>query len=145
MDFLEPVVGRGEREAPLSALAMTLITLAVVLVGVAIAWWLFRADIPREAPTRVSPVTTFARRDVYGDALNESVLMRPGQWLARLSVYFDNRGIDGLVNSIAAFMGGSSGRLRKVQTGFVRPYALSMFVGAMLLVGVLLLLPLYLR
>ena len=36
-------------------------------------------------------------------------------------------------------MGGSSGRLRKVQTGFVRSYALSMLVGAVLLVGALLL------
>ena len=32
--------------------------------------------------------------------------MRPGQWLTRLSVYFDNRGVDGLVNTIAATFGG---------------------------------------
>ncbi len=61
--------------------------------------------------------------------------MRPGQWLTRLSVYFDNRGVDGLVNSLAAGVGGTSGRLRRTQTGFVRSYALSMFVGAVLLVG----------
>ena len=65
--------------------------------------------------------------------------MRPGQWLTRLSVYFDNRGVDGLVNTLAAAVGGSSGRLRRVQTGFVRSYALSMFFGAALLVGALLL------
>src|ERR1017187_5905413 len=80
-----------------------------------------------------------ARKDLYGDAFNESVLMRPGQWLTRLSVYFDNRGVDGLVNTVAATMGGTSGRMRKVQTGFVRSYALSMFVGAVLLIGTLLL------
>ena len=76
-----------------------------------------------------------ARKDLYGDAINESLLMRPGQWLTRLSVYFDNRGIDGLVNSLAAAMGGTSGRLRRLQNGFVRSYALSMFLGAVLLVG----------
>ncbi len=65
--------------------------------------------------------------------------MRPGQWLTRLSVYFDNRGVDGLVNTVAATFGGGSGRLRRVQSGFVRSYALSMFVGAVLLVGALLL------
>jgi NADH-quinone oxidoreductase subunit L len=47
-----------------------------------------------------------ARKDLYGDAINESVLMRPGQWLTRLSVYFDNRGVDGLVNTLAAAVGG---------------------------------------
>ena len=50
--------------------------------------------------------------------------MRPGQWLTRLSVYFDNRGVDGLVNSLAALIGGTSGRARRFQTGFVRTYAL---------------------
>ncbi len=64
--------------------------------------------------------------------------MRPGQWLTRLSVYFDNRGIDGVVNTSAAVVGGSSGRLRRIQTGFVRSYALSMFLGAALLVAALL-------
>jgi NADH-quinone oxidoreductase subunit L len=64
--------------------------------------------------------------------------MRPGQWLTRLSVFFDNRGIDGLVNTIAATIGGSSGRLRKIQTGYARSYALSMLIGAVLLVAGLL-------
>jgi NADH-quinone oxidoreductase subunit L len=65
--------------------------------------------------------------------------MRPGQWLTRLSVFFDNRGLDGLVNTVAATFGGTSGRVRRVENGFVRSYALSMLVGAVLLVGALLL------
>ena len=93
----------------------------------------------RSPRPRGSFVTVAARKDLYGDAINESVLMRPGQWLTRLSVYFDNRGVDGLVNTVAATMGGTSGRMRRVQTGFVRSYALSMLVGAVLLVGALLL------
>jgi len=54
-------------------------------------------------------------------------------------VYFDNRGVDGLVNTLAATMGGTSGRVRRVENGFVRSYALLMFLGAALLVGALLL------
>src|SRR5262249_20108750 len=95
-------------------------------------------EVPVTAP-RGRLVTVAARRDLYGDALNESVLMRPGQWLTRLSVFADNRGIDGLVNTIAATMGGSSRRLRKIQTGFVRSYALFMLAGAAVVVGALLL------
>ena len=45
--------------------------------------------------------------------------MRPGQWLTRLSVYFDNRGVDGLVNTTAALIGGTSGRWRRLQNGFL--------------------------
>jgi NADH-quinone oxidoreductase subunit L len=113
--------------------------LGLVVAGVAIAWAMYgRRPVPALAPAARFPVTA-ARRDLYGDAFNESVLMRPGQWLTRLSVYFDNRGVDGLVNTLAAGVGGTSGRMRKVQTGFVRSYALSMFVGAVLLVGAFLL------
>ena len=138
VDWLEPVVGHQEEHGPVSALVMTLITLAVVAVGIAIAVVLYRRDIPREAPVRVSPVTTFARRDLYGDALNEAVLMRPGQYLTRTLVWLDNRGVDGLVNGLAALFGGLSGRLRRFQTGFVRSYALSMVFGAALVVVALL-------
>ncbi len=114
------------------------IALALALGGVGIAWVMYgRVPVPAEAPSGRWPVVA-GRKDLYGDAFNESVLMRPGQWLTRLSVYFDNRGIDGLVNSIAALVGGSSGRLRRVQTGFVRSYALSMLFGAVVLVALVL-------
>jgi NADH-quinone oxidoreductase subunit L len=113
--------------------------LGLVAVGIVIAWALYgRREVPVTAPAG-SLVTVAARKDLYGDAINEGLLMRPGQWLTRLSVYFDNRGVDGLVNTVAAAFGGSSGRMRKVQTGFVRSYALSMLVGAVLLVGTFLL------
>ena len=59
----------------------------------------------------------------------------PASYLTRALVYFDNRGIDGLVNGLAAVVGGGSGRLRRAQTGFVRSYALSMLGGALLVVA----------
>ena len=110
----------------------------LALAGVALGWVMYgRVPIPETAP-RGNPLVVAARKDLYGDAFNESVLMRPGQWLTRLSVYFDNRGVDGLVNSLAALVGGTSGRWRKLQTGFVRSYALSMLAGAAVLVALLL-------
>jgi NADH-quinone oxidoreductase subunit L len=113
--------------------------LALVAVGIGIAYLMYgRREVSVTAPAG-SLVTVAARKELYGNAINESLLMRPGQWLTRLSVYFDNRGVDGIVNTVAATFGGSSGRLRRVQTGFVRSYALSMLVGAVLLVGALLL------
>ena len=138
VNFLYPVVGTPPTTHGIFT-PVSLAALALVLVGAAIAWALYaRRDVPVTALAGTL-VTVAARKDLYGDAINESLLMRPGQWLTRLSVYFDNRGVDGLVNTVAASLGGTSGRMRKVQTGFVRSYALSMFVGAVLLVGAFLL------
>ncbi|MGH3187187.1 MAG: NADH-quinone oxidoreductase subunit L [Streptosporangiaceae bacterium] len=114
------------------------ISLVLIVAGAAIAWNMYgRVPVPQTAPRGNFPVVA-ARKDLYGDALNESLIMRPGQWLTRLSVYFDNRGVDGLVNSLAALIGGSSGRLRRLQTGFVRSYAMLMFLGAFLVITLLL-------
>jgi NADH-quinone oxidoreductase subunit L len=85
------------------------------------------------------PVTVAARRSLYGDALNEAVFMRPGQHLTRVLVFFDNRGVDGAVNGVAALMGGLSGRARRVQTGFARSYALTMLTGVLVVVAALVL------
>ncbi|GAA4620967.1 NADH-quinone oxidoreductase subunit L [Actinoallomurus vinaceus] len=134
--FLAPVVGEPEGAHKLVT-PYTIIVFALMVVGIGIAYLQYlRRPVPRTAPAG-NPAVTFARKDLYGDALNESLFMRPGQWLTRLTVYFDNRGVDGLVNGLAAFIGGTSGRVRRVQTGFVRSYALSMFIGAALVVGAL--------
>ncbi|MEU8200728.1 NADH-quinone oxidoreductase subunit L [Streptosporangium sp. NPDC049046] len=139
MSFLAPAVGLPEKLPVFHFISVPgLTTLALVAVGAALAWFRYgAAEVPRVAP-RGSFVTTFARRDLYGDALNEALFMRPGQWLARIAVFFDNRGIDGLVNGLAAGIGGTSGRLRRIQTGYVRSYALSILFGAAVVVGALL-------
>ncbi|MFC5752150.1 NADH-quinone oxidoreductase subunit L [Actinomadura rugatobispora] len=137
-EFLAPVVGEaGEHEFhPVTPASITAFVLMVI--GAGIAWRQYGArPVPREAPAG-SFVTVAARKDLYGDALNESLLMRPGQWLTRLAVWFDSRGVDGVVNGLAAGVGGSSGRLRRIQTGFARSYALSMFFGAAIIVAALL-------
>jgi NADH-quinone oxidoreductase subunit L len=138
VNFLSPVVG----SPPTSHGIFTVVSgaaLVLVVIGAGIAWVMYgRREVPVTAPAG-GILTVAARKELYGNAVNESVLMRPGQWLTRLSVYFDNRGVDGLVNTIAAAMGGTSGRVRRVENGFVRSYALLMFLGAALLVGALLL------
>jgi NADH-quinone oxidoreductase subunit L len=107
------------------------VTLAVVVLSALFAWALFRRGTALvEQPA--GPVVVAARKNLYGDAANEVLFEKPGKYLTRALVYFDNKGIDGLVNGLAALVGGGSGRLRRVQTGFVRSYALSMLGGAVL-------------
>jgi NADH-quinone oxidoreductase subunit L len=113
---------------------LTTLSLLFTVIGAGIAYLLFRNGTA-EVEQPAGPVVTAARRNLYTDAFNEVVFERPGIYLTRALVYLDNKGIDGLVNGIAASVGGGSGRLRRLQTGFVRSYALSMLTGALLVVG----------
>ncbi|HEX6352115.1 NADH-quinone oxidoreductase subunit L [Actinophytocola sp.] len=134
-EWLSPSLGTLQ-EAEHTAIDHSLIpylTIALSLLGVLVAWLVVgRRDVPVVKPEPVSFPVRAARKDLYGNALNEVLVARPGTWLTRALVYVDNKGVDGLVNGIAAGFGGSSGRLRRLQTGFVRSYAASMLAGSIL-------------
>jgi NADH-quinone oxidoreductase subunit L len=137
--WLEPVVGAHQAEHSVPAWVMTIITLAVVAVGVGIAYRMYATrPIPETAPDDVSALTFAARRDLYGDAFNEDVLMRPGQLVTAGLVEIDDDGIDDVSRGLGALVGGSSERLRQFQTGFARSYALSMLGGAALVIAAIL-------
>jgi NADH-quinone oxidoreductase subunit L len=138
-DWLSPVFANPAEESNdhLGRWAVTGLTLLLVVLGAGLAVALFRRGTAlQEEPA--GPVVTAARNNLYADAFNEAVFEKPGTYLTRALVYFDNRGLDGLVNGLAALVGGSSGRLRRTQTGFVRSYALSMLGGALLVVAAML-------
>ena len=137
--WLEPVTGFATAPAPLSTLATMGISLAFVIVGAAIGWISYaRREVPITAP-RGSILTRAARRDLYGDDVNEVLVVRPSYWLSRVLIWFDRSWVDGFVNGSAALIGGISGRARRYQTGFARSYALSMVGGAVLVVVALVL------
>jgi NADH-quinone oxidoreductase subunit L len=135
--WLEPVFGHVEHhELPVSPIVLSVITLAVVVAGAYLAKVMYLdRPVERTAPVATGGPVLWARKRLYFDTVYESVLMRPGQYLARALVYADARGIDGAVNGAAALVGGTSGRLRRVQTGYVRSYALGIAGGALLLVA----------
>jgi len=137
--WLEPVVGSAESEHGIPAWVTTALALGVVAVGVLIAYRRYAADVPRTAPRDVSALTVAARRDLYGDAVNEAVFMRGGQLLTRAMVAVDDTAIDGSVTGLAHGVGRISDGLRGLQTGFARSYALSMLVGTALFAGAVLL------
>ena len=132
--WLEPVVGFEEAHAPLPEWLLIAITLTVVVAGAVVGWLMYaRREVPVEAP-HGSWLTRAARQDLYGDAVNDTLVVQPTYYASRWLVWFDNKGIDGFVNASAAFVGGLSGRMRRYQTGFARSYALSMVGGAVLVV-----------
>jgi NADH-quinone oxidoreductase subunit L len=133
--WLEPVLGPELAEHPkLPEPAITVLSLVLTVAGAGLAYALFRNGTAL-APQPAGVLVTAARNNLYTDAFNEAVFEKPGNWLTRLLVFLDNRGVDGLVNGLAALVGGGSGRLRRLQTGFVRSYALSMLVGGVLVLG----------
>jgi NADH-quinone oxidoreductase subunit L len=140
-EWLAPVVGeRLELEGgALPHAVIPWLVVGVSLLGV-LAGYLFvgRSPVPVERPQRVSPVVAAARADLGANAFNEAFIERPGIVLTRALAWFDDRGIDGAVNGTAAAFGGGSSRLRRLQTGFVRSYALSMLGGAVIVVAAML-------
>nr|WP_293772553.1 NADH-quinone oxidoreductase subunit L [Sporichthya sp.] len=132
--WLEPVVGHEEAHHRMPVWALTALTLFVIVVGVAAALKMYQFSPVARTQPQGGVLVHAARHDLYQDTVNEAVLMRPGQWATRFLVWLDHRGLDNLVNGLAALLGGTAGRLRRVQAGFVRSYALTMFGGAALTV-----------
>ncbi|MFM9449671.1 NADH-quinone oxidoreductase subunit L [Streptomyces europaeiscabiei] len=139
VNWLEPVTGHKHGTPPISALTVTISTVAVMVIGVGLAWLQYgRRPVPVVAP-RGSLLTRAARRDLLQDDFNHVVLVRGGEHLTRSLVYVDHTLVDGVVNGTAASMGGLSGRLRRIQNGYARSYAVSMFGGAAILIAATLL------
>lgn len=137
--WLTPVFGSEEAHGgKLSHMTVTVLTMAVVIVGVVVAALLFvRGTAEVEKPAR-TPIVRAARANLYADRFNELVFELPGRMLTRASVWVDNRGVDGVVNGVGAAFSGGSTRLRRLQTGFVRSYALSILSGAVVVMAALL-------
>ncbi|WP_030676236.1 NADH-quinone oxidoreductase subunit L [Streptomyces rimosus] len=137
--WLEPVTDFEHGHPPLSASAITTATIVVMVLGVALAYFQYgRKPVPAVAP-RGSLLTRAARRDLLQDDFNHAVLVRGGGELTRALVQLDHSVVDGAVRGTAASMGGLSGRLRQVQNGFARSYAVQMLGGAAVLIAATLL------
>nr|MCW2728923.1 NADH-quinone oxidoreductase subunit [Aeromicrobium sp.] len=135
-EWLEPVVGHAEHhELAVPAIVLTLIITLVVAVGVVAAVVFYRREpIAAETPSSVSIFARAGRHELYGNELNEAVVVRPTRHLTRFLVWLDGKGIDGFVTGVADRLGDTSQFLRKPQTGLVRSYALTMFGGVAIII-----------
>jgi NADH-quinone oxidoreductase subunit L len=140
--WLTPSVGEFAEPHPeiLSPLAITVGTLVVIALGVAVAWLRVGSrPVPVRAPVRVPAVVRLARADVGGNAINETLFARPGIALTRALTDLDTSAVDRTVSGSGTVLAAFSARARRTQTGFVRSYALSMLGGTFLVVAALLL------
>lgn len=144
--FLSPVFEEGAHAAEAGTHAPNVglevaflgISVVVALAGIGLAYFMYVAKppVPVALAKGLSPLYTLLANKYYVDELYMALVVNPLKGLAGwLAQSFDARGIDGLVNGIAAFFGWGGQATRKVQTGSVRNYALSILLGVVVLVG----------
>ena len=137
VNWLQPVVNplkEHHTEEFLPPIIVSLMTLVAVIIGLSVAILKYRGDQVAQAPEKVSVLVSAARRDLFQDEFNEVVFVRPGQSLIKILLNLDYILIDGLVRSVAATSVSAGVRLRTLQTGYVRSYALMMVIGALALI-----------
>jgi len=136
--WIEPLLGAVPK-GPLGLPTTIFIAIAtVVSVGALAATWVIYASGRVDwmaLRVRLASLQRLFERGWYIDDAYATVLVAPGKAAAAILAFrFDAGFIDGVVNSV----GGGTRRLasvgRKIQTGYVRTYALALFVGA---VGIL--------
>ena len=139
-DWLQPATGGHVEEISLAPNLIGWLTLAVVALGVAVSWFVFGAKkVPDVAPASRNFFTVMGRNDLYGDTVNDVLVVQPTMIAARGLVVADHKVLDGGANGLATAFSGLSGQIRKLQNGQVRTYALTMALGVVL-VGVVMIL-----
>jgi NADH-quinone oxidoreductase subunit L len=105
-------------------------------IGLAYVMYMRLSPNPYTLGDRLHLIWEFLWHKWYFDEVYDVLFVRGTLALAMTSWAFDRYVVDGAVNGIASVVSRSSGRLRRVQTGFVANYALAIALGAVLIVGV---------
>ena len=134
-DWIEPVVVTyaGEEAFLNHAAALALVLIAgLVGIGVAVALYLRPGVDIVQVRTRLGPAYRWALDKFYVDEAYSATIEVPGRYLAEGFADFDRRGVDGAVNGLGRITAGFASVGRRVQTGFVRSYALAVLAGTVL-------------
>ncbi|MGH2739897.1 MAG: NADH-quinone oxidoreductase subunit L [Actinomycetota bacterium] len=141
--FLDPVLGadvvhpaQGLTEGTLVAIATS-----VAVVGILVGWLVYgsgRVDW-RALRERFGGVRRLLARGWYIDDVYGALIVLPGKAASAFLAYvFDQRVIDGAVNRIGEAFTRLAAVGRRVQSGFVRTYALAFLLGVVALLIVVL-------
>ena len=144
--WLEPAFGvleaaGGERVADEAGLEMTLMAvsslIAILGIAVATAIWLRKRQVADTMARTFAPIYRLLLNKYYVDELYDAAIVQPIKIVSQQGLWrgFDVRIIDGAVNGTGALVSGGSAVLRRWQTGSVRAYAGSLFVGVIVVLG----------
>jgi NADH-quinone oxidoreductase subunit L len=132
--WLEPVSGHSEVPGGLTPWILSAIALLAGVAGILLARLLYilpDADARRSRlAARLRVVVESARNGFYVDEIYGRAIVLPGKAFASLCAYVvDANVIDGAVNGVARLVASASWAGRRIQTGFVRNYALTFLLG----------------
>ena len=131
--FLEQITGAAPVGNGLEVAALAATATVISIVALALTWWIYgsgRVDWIgfRE---RLEPLPRAALNGWYVDRAYDTAVIQPAKAGAWITAYvIDARIIDGAVNAIGGGVKLLAEGGRRVQTGFVRSYALAVFLGA---------------
>jgi NADH-quinone oxidoreductase subunit L len=107
-----------------------LISVLIALSGIGAGWWIFARRPLLQMPR-------ILENKYYVDEIYDASIVQPIRVVSEQGLWrgFDVRVIDGAVNGTGALVAGSSAVLRRLQTGSVRTYAGSLFLGVVFVLG----------
>jgi NADH-quinone oxidoreductase subunit L len=120
-------------------LTLMAVSTAIAVAGIAVAWfiWVKRRRIAENAAREFASLHRLLLNKYYVDEIYDATIVQPikaasteGLWR-----WFDVRVIDGAVNGTGAIVDGGAAMLRRLQSGSVRAYAGSLFVGVVVILG----------
>jgi NADH-quinone oxidoreductase subunit L len=131
----ENAAGAGER----TELLLMAVSFGIAVAGIVLAvyfWLRSRAAAARVARS-AAPAYTLLLNKYYVDELYDAVIVQPIKQASTLVLWkgADAALIDGAVNGVGNTVRGVSGSLRRLQTGSIRAYAASLFLGVVLILG----------
>ncbi|HUF94276.1 MAG TPA: NADH-quinone oxidoreductase subunit L [Candidatus Limnocylindria bacterium] len=139
--FLAPVFPVHEgAHGGIAGVMLLVLSVVVALAGITLAWFMYMAS-PVKADTigrARTPVHALLLNAWYVDRLYDRLLVTPLFALSTFLARVDLGVVDGAVNGVGRAVVAWAGTLRRVQTGYVVNYALTMLVGAVVLAGFLL-------
>ena len=110
----------------------------VALLGIGLAYWFYVAnpEVPAGLATRFKPIFKLLVNKYYVDDLYDALFVKPGKALARFCAQgIDVTVIDGIIDGGARLIAQGGALLGRLQSGYIRHYALAMFLGVIVLVS----------
>jgi NADH-quinone oxidoreductase subunit L len=120
-------------------LLMMALSVGLALAGIGLAWyfWLRNRAAADNMARSFGGVYRLLLNKYYVDEIYDAAIVQPIKLVSTGGLWkgIDAGVIDGAVNGVGLTVRAGSGVLRKVQTGSIRTYAASLFLGAVVILG----------
>src|SRR5262249_47610729 len=139
--FAAPLAGGISAEVVDRSVETTLMIVSIVVafagIGIATYYFLKNCRAAAAMADRFAALRALLLNKYFVDEVYDATVVQPIRIVSEEALWkgIDVRVIDGSVNGVARTVGGSSQILRRIQTGSVRTYAVSLFLGVVLILG----------